>query len=167
MKDFVNWLQERGWLKHLEAWPKIEISKMTISLAFYGNDYCALWSKFRCNLIWPINLHIPRRLLGAEKTTSYNSNQYWPQFLTHFNITTPRYIIVGEINLPDVRLMHNLLDSIFLMQTQRYLALNINPSHLTHSPSAAYMRRWTGSSLVQIMAWRRPKPLSQSMPDYR
>ena len=37
---------------------------------------------------------------------------------------------------------------------------------LTHlPPSAAYMRRWTGSALVQVMAWRRTgdKPLPEPM----
>ena len=39
---------------------------------------------------------------------------------------------------------------------------------LAHSPSAAYMRRWTGSALFQIMACRLvgAKPLSEPMVEY-
>ena len=47
--------------------------------------------------------------------------------------------------------------------------LNCLFKYLTHSPpSAAYMRQWTGSALVQVMACRLlgPKPLSEPMLTY-
>ena len=71
------------------------------------------------------------------------SEPWWPNLIMHICVTWPQW--VNEAQVPS--------------KVSSWWSVNSSP------PRATYLRRWTGSALVQIMAWRQisNRPLSEPM----
>ena len=99
----------------------------------------------------------------CHQTTSHYLSLCWPRSLSPYGITRPQWVNtwlqrIGQRQLQDEKHLT------FGVPYIRGLTV-VNSLR----PSDAYMRCWTGSSLVQIMACRLfgAKPLSEPMLEYR